>query len=148
MWFRTAIRLGMVEAREGLQNARANATNADQDWLRTLKTAFDALNSLSDQEVEEIANHFELAMEHFGQAVEKSAEVFGRAVEGEFKRDDVREWSDQKDSLAKVLHAIQVAGDSEQELESILAALDDAMESIGEIRSNPSLSNQLDGIER
>lgn len=144
---RSAIHYALREARGGLQHAEWNSAKhihvdasrsfdgpSNMDWLPSMLSIVSALDNISEEEVHVIAEHIEIAVKHFGVAMERSAEAFLSVMDRELETLEQaidEEGGDGHDSYddprASVLKAIE-SGLSEKELLRLVRAVHDALE--------------------
>ena len=133
----SAIHRAFEEAHAGLEHAKSHvAEDAHVEVTRSVSEALEAFESVSEEEVDAIAQHIETAMVHFGEAVEKSADAFARVLETELETIEEhfgtaeRDGKHISDLLLNALKAVESAGLSKSELQHVVTALDKALENV------------------
>lgn len=144
----SAVARGIKEARGGLRQAQLQLSEdyhlevsrslkklSNSDWLHAMSDALEALDSVPDEDIEAIAEHIDTAMEHFGIAIEKSAEAFAQVFETERgtlvkKLTEDESLENQIDSAlqAHVIRALESAGLAKHELWGVIDAVEKAIE--------------------
>lgn len=148
-FIKTTLREAIREMRRGVSDARdeldaiANDPNAGAPWAKGQTEWFDTLaerligpDGLSEEDVDAIADHAEKALQHFGTAVEKSADAIAQIMETELKaieqdlanaENDV---ADANELASRTLRALESSGMTQDQLGEVTATIQNAMKQL------------------
>ena len=148
-FIKTTLREAIREMRRGVSDARdeldaiANDPNAGAPWAKGQTEWFDTLaerligpDGLSEEDVDAIADHAEKALQHFGTAVEKSADAIAQIMETELKaiEQDLAnaedDGADANELASRTLRALESSGMTQEQLGEVTATIQNAMKQL------------------
>ncbi len=148
-FIKTTLREAIREMRRGVSDARdeldaiANDPNAgaprakgQTEWFDTLAERLIGPDGLSEEDVDAIADHAEKALQHFGTAVEKSADAIAQIMETELKaiEQDLAnaedDGADANELASRTFRALESSGMTQEQLGEVTATIQNAMKQL------------------
>ena len=164
----STIRRAVREAQEGLKQAEPHIAKdvydevsqslddlSKSDWFYGINDTLDAIDSISDEEIDEIAEHVATAAEHFGKAVMKSTETFARVLKSELEEieeqfDEALDSEEQRlsKSLSRLQKAVESVGPTKEAVQHMGAALAEMVEKVEARLKNHSENSRVTGADK